>query len=232
MRGSTSSRPGRSSAGSAPCSASRPDSWCSGTAPASGGAPCASRPSCSGPPKGATRAVQNIALDRNHRRSRLYDAMRRAPLAALIAFSALADPVVPREPFAKAHVSLMARSQAGSGEARLAEIDLWAEGTRLRARVRGEPMAGEVWVDGLASEALRIVGGKVVEPKKRSLEQGLKLSLATSPSLANANTDRIAGHPCKIVSEDLPGGVQLTRCLWRGLPLSVEVKAAGYSFNA
>jgi hypothetical protein len=158
--------------------------------------------------------------------------MRRA-LLALIALPALAaKPLEPREPFAKAHVSLMARSQVGSQAARLAEIDLWAEGARLRAQVRGEPQAGEFWVDGFAAEALRIVGGKIVEPKKRSLEQGLKLSLAASPSLANSNTDRIAGHPCKIVTEELPAGVQLTRCLWRGLPLSVELRGAGFSFHA
>jgi hypothetical protein len=125
----------------------------------------------------------------------------------------------------------MARAEAGP-RMRLAEVDVWAEGTRLRARVRGEPLAGEFWVDGLASEALRIVGGQVVEPKKRSLEQGLKLSLAASPSQANTNTDRIAGHPCKIVEETLPGGFQLTRCIWRGLPLSVELRGAGFSFHA
>ena len=158
--------------------------------------------------------------------------MRRS-LLFLIALPALAaDPLVSREPFAKAHVSLMARAQAWAQEARLADIDVWAEGARLRARVRGEPQAGEFWVDGLASEALRIVGGKVVEPKKRSLEQGLKLSLAASPSLANTNTDRIAGHPCKIVEEQLPAGFQLTRCIWRGLPLSVELRGPGFNFNA
>ena len=158
--------------------------------------------------------------------------MRRT-LFALIALPALAaDPLVAREPFAKAHISLMARAQAGSQGVRLADIDVWAEGHRLRARVRGEPQAGEFWVDGLASQALQIVAGKVIEPKKRSLEQGLKLSLAASPSLANTNTDRIAGHPCKIVEEELPGGLQLTRCIWRGLPLSVELRGAGFSFNA
>ncbi len=71
-----------------------------------------------------------------------------------------------------------------------------------------------------------------MEPKKRTLEHALKLSLAASPDLANANTDRIAGHPCKIVSEEIAGGIQLTRCIWRGLPLSVELHAPGYDFNA
>jgi hypothetical protein len=159
--------------------------------------------------------------------------MRRIALAALICLPAMAaDPLVPREPFANAHVSLMARAQSGAQEPRMADIDLWAEGTRLLARVRGEPRAGELWIDGLASEALRIVDGKVVKPKLRTLEGGLRLALAASPSLANANTDRIAGHPCKIVTEELPGSVRLTRCLWRGLPLSVELRSGSFSFNA
>ena len=159
--------------------------------------------------------------------------MRRTALLLLLAMPALAaDPLVPREPFAKAHVSLMARAQIGAGTARLADIDVWAEGTRLRARVRGEPGAGLFWVDGLASEALRIVDGKVAAPRKRTLEHALQLALAASPSLANANTDRIAGHPCKIVTEQLAGGVSMTRCIWRGLPLSVELTGRGYTFNA
>ncbi|HUJ29105.1 MAG TPA: hypothetical protein VLW85_23955 [Myxococcales bacterium] len=159
--------------------------------------------------------------------------MRRTALIVVLALPALAaDPLVPREPFAKAHVSLMARSQIGSGEPRLADIDVWAEGTRLRARVRGEPQAGVFWVDGLASEALRIIDGKVSEPRRRTLEHALQLALAASPSLANANTDRIAGHPCKIVSESLPGGFSMTRCIWRGLPLSVELTSRGFAFNA
>ena len=163
----------------------------------------------------------------------MHDAMRRSLFMVLLSLPALAaDPLVPRESFAKAHVSLMARSQSGSRDARLAEIDLWAEGTRLRAHLRGEPQAGEFWVDGLAAEALRIVDGKVSAPRKRTLEHALQLSLAASPSLANANTDRIAGHPCKIVSEELPAGFTLTRCLWRGLPLSVELTGRGFSFNA
>src|SRR5689334_10627407 len=107
----------------------------------------------------------------------LFDAMRRATLICLLALPALAaDPIVPREPFAKAHVSLMARAQLGAGEARLADIDVWAEGTRLHARVRGEPRAGEFWIDGLASEALRILDGKVSQPGRRTLEHALQLA--------------------------------------------------------
>jgi hypothetical protein len=163
----------------------------------------------------------------------LHDAMRRAALILTLALPALAaDPLVPREPFAKAHVSLMARAQTGAEEPRLADLDVWAEGTRLRARVRGEPKAGEFWVDGLASEALRILDGKVKDPRRRTLEHALQLALAASPSLANANTDRIAGHPCKIVSEQLGAGFSMTRCIWRGLPLSVELSGKGFSFNA
>lgn len=159
--------------------------------------------------------------------------MRRPALILLLALPALAaDPVVPREPFARAHVSLMVRAQNGAGEPRLADVDVWAEGARLRARVRGEPKSGEFWIDGLSSEALRIIDGKVSPPRRRTLEHALQLALAASPSLANANTDRIAGHPCKIVSESLPGGVSMTRCIWRGLPLSVELSARGFTFNA
>ena len=159
--------------------------------------------------------------------------MRRTQLIPLIlALPALAaTPLVPREPFAKAHVTMMARSQVGESDARMADVDVWAEGTRLRALVRGEPGAGEFWVDGLSSQALRIAGGKVVPPRKRTLEHALQLALAASPALSNANTDRIAGHPCKIVSEDVPGGI-LTRCIWHGLPLSVELKVGTFSFNA
>ena len=153
---------------------------------------------------------------------------------ALAAPAALAaGPAVPREPFATAHVSMMARSEAASDpEARLAEIDVWAEGTRLRVRVRNEPRAGELWIDGLAAPPLRLLDGQVVEPRHRTLEAGLKAAFATSPSLASANTDRVAGHPCKVIRETLPGGVTLSRCIWRGLPLSIELKTRGFSFNA
>lgn len=160
---------------------------------------------------------------------------RTAPILLIgLALPALAagDALVPREPFAKAHVSLMARAQSGNREARLADIDVYAEGTRLRARVRNEPEAGEFWVDGLSSQALHLSGGKVSLPQRRTMEHALQLALAASPSLRNANTDRIAGHPCKIVSETLPGGVALTRCIWRGLPLSVELRERNFVFNA
>ena len=160
--------------------------------------------------------------------------MRRKLLPLLlIAVPALAaDPVVPREPFAKAHVSLMARAKIGGSEAQLAEVDVWAEGSRLRARVRGDPRAGEFWVDGLAPQALRIVNGKVDTPRRKTLEHALQISLGASPALSHTNTDRIAGHPCKIMTEALPGGARLTRCVWRGLPLSVELQEKGFSFHA
>lgn len=160
----------------------------------------------------------------------LHDAMRRALLSLLLAMPALAaDPLVPREPFAKAHVTMMARAQFGEREPRLADIDVWAEGTRLRARIRGEP--GVFWVDGLSSEAVRIVDAKVTEPRKRTLEHALKLALAASPSLAGGNDDRIAGHSCTTVSEEVAGGFTMTRCIWHGLPLSVELHAGSFSFN-
>lgn len=149
-------------------------------------------------------------------------------LVALPVFAA--DPLVPREPFARAHVSMMARAQAGEREPRLADVDVWADGARLRARIRGEP--GVFWIDGLSSDAVRVVDGKVAEPRRKSLEHALQLALAASPTLANRNTDRIAGHPCTIISEELPGGATMTRCIWRGLPLSVELHAGSFSFNA
>ncbi|MFX8410475.1 hypothetical protein ABTL60_19595, partial [Acinetobacter baumannii] len=48
----------------------------------------------------------------------------------------------------------------------------------------------------------------------------------------NSRNERIAGRPCKVVTEELKGGVVLTRCLWRGLPLSVELSGRGFSFHA
>src|SRR5207237_5090404 len=82
------------------------------------------------------------------------------------------------------------------------------------------------------SDAVRVVDGKVAEPKQRTLEHALQLALAPSPSLANANSDRIAGRPCKIITEELPAGATMTRCLWRGLPLSVELHAGSFTFTA
>lgn len=156
-----------------------------------------------------------------------------AVLAAGAAAAAGADVQVPREPFANARVSMVARSEAATdAEARLAEVDVWAEGTRLRARLRNEPRAGELWIDGLGAQPLRIVDGKVSEPKRRTLEAALKLAFSTSPSLVSANTDRVAGHPCKVAHETLPGGWSLSRCIWRGVPLSVELKTRGFTFNA
>ena len=165
-------------------------------------------------------------------RSYLFSVLIAVPAFAIAVPAFAADSLVPREPFAKAHVSLMARAQGKEGEARIAEIEVFAEGTRLRALVKDEPLAGVFWVDGLANEALRLVSGKVDQPKRRTLEGALRVALSASPSLANANTDRIAGHPCKIVSEQLPGGLSMTRCIWRGLPLSVELSGRGFSFNA
>lgn len=155
----------------------------------------------------------------------------RSTLLLLIALPALAaDPLVPREPFAKAHLSMMVRSQVGEREPRLADVDVWADGTRLRARIRGQPDV--FWIDGLAAEAVRIVDGKIAGPRRRTLEHALQLALAASPSLAEAPSDRIAGHPCQIISEQLAVGTTMTRCIWRGLPLSVELHAGSFSFNA
>ncbi len=158
--------------------------------------------------------------------------MRRIALASLLlAVPALAA-APSREPFGNAHLTLMVRVQAGAAEPRLADVDLWADGTRLRARVRGEPETGEVWIDGLDSAALWIVNGKVEAPKRRTLPHALQLSLAAAPTPAHGNTDRIAGRPCKVVTEALSASVTMTRCIWRGLPLSVELQAKGFSFNA
>ena len=69
-------------------------------------------------------------------------------LSLLVALPAVAAGlVVPREPFANAHLSLMARAKSSGAEARLAEVEVWAEGNRLRARVRGDAQAGEFWVE-------------------------------------------------------------------------------------
>src|SRR6202048_1653905 len=102
-------------------------------------------------------------------------------LSLLVALPAVAAGLlVPREPFANAHLSLMARSKSGGAEARLAEVDVWAEGNRLRARVRGGAQAGEYWVDGLASQALRIVNGKVEAAARQTVEHGLHVSPAAT----------------------------------------------------
>lgn len=157
--------------------------------------------------------------------------MRRIVATMLLALPAFAA-APSREAFGNAHVTLMIRVQAGAAEPRLAELDLWADGTRLRARVRGEPESGELWIDRLDAAALWIVGGKVEAPKRRTLAHALQLSLASALLPAHGNTDRIAGRPCKIVTEALSPSVTMTRCLWRGLPLSVELQAKGFSFNA
>lgn len=158
--------------------------------------------------------------------------MRRIALASLLlAMPALAG-APSREPFGNAHLTLMVRVQAGAAEPRLAELEVWADGTRLRARVRGEPESGDFWIDGLDSAALWIVGGKVETPKRRTLAHALQLSLGAALPPAHGNTDRIAGRPCQIVTEPLSPSVKMTRCIWRGLPLSVELQTKGFSFNA
>ena len=158
---------------------------------------------------------------------------RNGLLAILIAAPALAAGSPPvREPFVNAHVSLMARLQDGAAEPRLADIDLWADGARLRARVRGDPQSGDLWIDGLDAPALYIAHGKVEEPARRTLERALHLALSAPTAAPHAATDRIAGRPCRVIRETLSAGATLTRCLWRGLPLSVELSVKGFSFNA
>jgi hypothetical protein len=163
----------------------------------------------------------------------MVDAMRRfsALMLALTLPALAAPPAGPREAFGNAHVLMMVRWQAKGSEARIAELDVWAEGTRLRARVNSEPKLGEFWVDGLA-KPVHILDGKLDEPKRRSLEGALLLTLAASSQPGNANSDRIAGHPCKIVAQEPGKNETLTRCMWRGLPLSVEYAARDFSFNA
>jgi hypothetical protein len=160
--------------------------------------------------------------------------MRR--LSAMIFAAALpalsASPAGPREPFANAHLFLMARAQAKGHEARMVDLEIWSEGTRLRARARGETSLGEFWVDGLAAKPLHLVDGKIDEPRRRTMEGALMLALTASPSPAKASSDRIAGHPCKIVTEELGEDATLTRCMWRGVPLSVELSQRGFTFNA
>jgi hypothetical protein len=161
------------------------------------------------------------------------DAMRRfSALIFALALPALAAPPAgPREAFGNAHVLMMVRWQAKGQEARIADLDVWAEGTRLRARVNGEPKLGEFWVDGLA-KPVHIVDGKPDDPKRRTMEGALLFALGASSQLGNANSDRIAGHPCKIVAQEPGKNEALTRCMWRGLPLSVEYLNRDFTFNA
>ncbi|HMC34510.1 MAG TPA: hypothetical protein VKH65_08890 [Myxococcales bacterium] len=163
--------------------------------------------------------------------------MQHRGLLLLFAGALAPAPVAPlaaREPFAKAHVQMMARSETKGAPLRLVDVDVWAEGARLKARVRNSAAAGELWVDGLASAPLRIVNGRIADPRPRTLEAGLQLALRAggSQDLGSSRNDRVAGHPCKIVTEELKGGMTMTRCMWRGLPLSVEVQGKGFSFNA
>lgn len=156
-------------------------------------------------------------------------------LAALGLFTAAAraeGPVVAKEPFAKAHLQMMVRAEQKDGGARMVDLEVWAQGSRLRALVRAHGAPTEVWVDGFQAEPILIKGGKVVEPRRRSLEQGLVLALRPSADLGNSKNDRVAGKPCKVVTEELKGGLSMTRCIWRGLPLSVELSGPGLAFNA
>jgi len=162
-------------------------------------------------------------------------ALAAAALSALVSNFARADqaPMVKREAFANAHVLLMARSEA-RGNARIADVEVWASGDRLRAKIvsaNGVP-SDEFWLDGLTSDALLLRAGKVAEARRHSLEEGLQLSLRASPELGNSKNDRIAGHPCKVLTEELAGGLTMTRCIWRGLPLSIELSGRNFSFNA
>ena len=50
----------------------------------------------------------------------------------IVALPAFADPLVPREPFAKAHVSLMVRAQMGEREPQGCSRADRAPGTRIR----------------------------------------------------------------------------------------------------
>jgi len=156
-------------------------------------------------------------------------------LALAITGPALAEPearLVPREPFARAHVQMMARVQRGAGPGIMADIDVWAEGTRLRAVIAGDVEQAEYWIDGLAALPLRIVKGRIAPAKPKTLAAGLELALRATPDSGNRQNDRVAGKPCKIVEEKLNGGYTLRRCLWRGLPLAVELSGQGFEFNA
>jgi hypothetical protein len=156
-----------------------------------------------------------------------------APLLLAGPAAPAAEPLFAREPFAKAKVHYMARAEK-DGEVKLAELEVWAEGTRLRARFAPGPgaPAGELWVDGFTAAPLLLRAGKVESARRYTLEHGLSLALQAAPALANSGNDRVAGRPCKLVTEELKGGLTMTRCLWRGLPLSVELSGRGFSFNA
>jgi hypothetical protein len=165
-------------------------------------------------------------------------ALTAAFLSALVSNSARAQgnsdaPLVKREAFANAHLLLMARSES-RGTARIADVEVWASGNRLRAKIisAGGLPSDEFWLDGLTSDPLMLRAGKVADASRHSLEQGLQLSLRASPELGNSKNDRIAGHPCKVLTEALAGGLTMTRCIWRGLPLSVELSGRNFSFNA
>ena len=155
-------------------------------------------------------------------------------LGGLASTAALAESetrVVPRQPFAAAHVQYMARAQRANAPASLSEVDVWAEGTRLKAVIAGDSEQATYWVDGLASHPLRLVKGQVAAAKAKTLAQGLELAFRAAPDQGNQQNDRVAGKPCRIVSEKLKGGVTLRRCFWRGIPLSVELSSRTFDFN-
>lgn len=156
-----------------------------------------------------------------------------APLLLAAPAAPAAEALFAREPFAKAKVHFMARAEK-DGKVTLAELEVWAEGTRLRARFTPGPGAptGELWVDGFTAAPLLVRAGKVEGTRRYSLEHGLALALQAAPAPANSGNDRVAGRPCKLVTEEVQGGLTMTRCLWRGLPLSVEVSGRGFSFHA
>ncbi len=167
--------------------------------------------------------------------------MRFAVVSLLVAgLTSLAQPakaeadtrLVPREPYARAHVQMMVRAQRGNQPAVMADVDVWAEGTRLRALVAGDAERAQYWVDGLAAAPLRLVKGQIVPARAKTIARGLELALRAAPDLGNRQNDRIAGRPCKIVVENLKGGYTLRRCFWRGLPLSVELSGNKFEFNA
>jgi hypothetical protein len=148
------------------------------------------------------------------------------------AFAEAEARLVPREPFARAHVQMMIRAQFRANPAVMADVDVWAGGTRLRATITGDQEKAQYWIDGLAAEPLRIVKGQIAAARPRTLSQGLEFALRAAPDLGNRQNDRIAGKPCKIVVEKLKGGMTMRRCFWRGLPLSVELSGHGFEFNA
>jgi len=153
-------------------------------------------------------------------------------VVALVGPAAAAAAPAAREPFGRAHVQLMARAQKAKRPATMADVYLWAEGARLRAVVVGDPEGAQFWIDGLALDPVRLVKGQVQPARTRTLARGVELALIASTDSANHQNDRVAGKPCKVVVDQLKGGYTMRRCMWRGLPLSVELNGPGFDFNA